>query len=79
MHNGPLNVHANGLLQLLFMQPHAITGNLTKWFSALCFESYGISTRVGSNPFAGTTDHKPAANSALHPFEVGKSVLKGQL
>ena len=30
------------------------------------------STRVGSNPVADTTNHKPAAKSAVHPFEFGK-------
>ena len=30
------------------------------------------STCVGSNPVVGTTNHKPTANSAAHPSEVGK-------
>ena len=34
------------------------------------------STRVGSNPVVGTTDHKPTANSAVHPSDVGKWVLR---
>ena len=33
------------------------------------------STRMGSNPIVGTTNHKPTANSAVHPLEV---VLRGQ-
>ena len=35
------------------------------------------STRVGSNPVVGTTNHKPTADSAVHPFEVGSEVLRG--
>ena len=34
------------------------------------------STRAGSNPVIGTTNHKPTANSAVHPSEVGKRVLR---
>ena len=34
------------------------------------------STRVGSNPLIGTTNHKPTVNSAGHPSEVGKRVLR---
>ena len=30
------------------------------------------STRVGSNPVVGTTNHKPTVNSAVYPSEVGK-------
>ena len=30
-----------------------------------------MSTRVGSNPVVGTTNHKPAVNSSIHPSEVG--------
>ena len=30
------------------------------------------STRVGSNPVVGTTNHKPTVNSAVHPSEVDK-------
>ena len=33
--------------------------------------------RVDSNPVAGTKNHKPGANSAVHPSEVGKRVLRG--
>ena len=33
-------------------------------------------TRVGSNPVVGITNQKPTANSAVHPFEVGKWVLR---
>ena len=33
-------------------------------------------SRVGSNPVIGTTNDKPTANSAVHPSEVGKRVLK---
>ena len=35
------------------------------------------STRVGSNQVIGTTNHRPTANSAAHPCEVGKRVLRG--
>ena len=34
-------------------------------------------TRVGSNPVAGTTNHKPTADSELHPSEVSKRVFRG--
>ena len=37
---------------------------------------HASSTRVGSNPVVGTTNPKPTVNSALHPFEVGKRVLR---
>ena len=30
------------------------------------------STRVGSNPVVGTTNHKPTVNSAVYPSEVCK-------
>ena len=30
------------------------------------------STRVGSNPVVGNTNHQPAINSAAHPSEVSK-------
>ena len=29
---------------------------------------------MGSNPVVETTNHKPTVNSAVHPYEVGKSV-----
>ena len=29
-----------------------------------------VSYLVGSHPVVGTTNHKPTANSAVHPFEV---------
>ena len=31
---------------------------------------------VGSNPVFGITKHKPTVNSAVHPSEVGKWVLR---
>ena len=31
---------------------------------------------MGSNPVVGTTNHKPTVNSAVHPSEVGKRVLR---
>ena len=38
--------------------------------------NHARSTRVGSNPVVGATDHKPTANSAVHPSEVGEWVLR---
>ena len=29
------------------------------------------STRMGSNPIVGTTNHKPISSSAVHPSDVG--------
>ena len=34
------------------------------------------STRVGSNPVVGTTNHKPTVNSVVHPSAVGKCVSR---
>ena len=31
---------------------------------------------MGSNPVVGTNNHKPTVNSAVHPSEVGKRVLR---
>ena len=38
--------------------------------------NHARSTRVGSNPVVGTINHKPTVNSAVHPSEVGKCVLR---
>ena len=38
--------------------------------------NHARSTRVGSNPFFGTTNHKPTVNSAVHPSEVCKWELR---
>ena len=32
---------------------------------------------MDSNPVVGTTNHKPTVNSALHPSDFGKWVLRG--
>ena len=39
---------------------------------AQCFESYARSTRMGSNPVVGATDHKPTVISAVRPSEFAK-------
>ena len=51
---------------------------MAKWLRRSVSNLVG-STRVGSNPVAGITNNKLAANSAVLPSEVGKCVLRGTL
>ena len=46
-------------------------GGVAEWLRC-SVSKHARSTRVGSNPFFGTTNHKPTVNSAVHPSEVGK-------
>ena len=50
--------------------------HVAKWLRRSVSKFAGC-TRVGSNPVAGTTNHKPAATSAVHPSKVDKWVLRG--
>ena len=47
--------------------------DVAKWLRR-SVSNHARSTRVGSNPVIGTTNHKPTVNSAVHPSEVGKPV-----
>ena len=38
--------------------------------------NFAKSTRVGSNPVVGTTNHESTVNSAVHPSEVDKRALR---
>ena len=46
-------------------------GGVAEWIRCSVSNLVGY-TRVGSNPVADSANHKPAANSAVHPSEVGK-------
>ena len=37
------------------------------------------SSRMGLNPIVGATNHRPTVTSSVHPSEVGKSILRGNL
>ena len=50
-------------------------GGVAEWLRR-SVSNHARSTRVGSNPVVGTTNHKPTVNSAVHPFEVGKRALR---
>ena len=50
---------------------HYLDGGVAEWLRC-SVSNHARCTRVGSNPFVGTTNHKPTANSAVHPSEVGK-------
>ena len=47
------------------------TGGVAKWLRRSVSNLVG-STRMGSNPVADTTSHKPTANAAVHPSDLGK-------
>ena len=44
-------------------------GGVAEWLR-LSASNHARSTRVGSNPVVGTTNHKPTVNSAVHPSEM---------
>ena len=46
-------------------------GGVAEWIRRSFSNLVGY-THVGSNPVADSASHKPAANSAVHPSEVGK-------
>ena len=46
-------------------------GGVADWLRCRV-SNHARSTRVGSNPVVGTTNHNPTVNSAVHPSEVGK-------
>ena len=48
-----------------------ITGGVAEWLRRRV-SNHARSTRVGSNPVVGATNHNPPVNSAVHPSEVGK-------
>ena len=48
-----------------------IRGGVAEWLRRSVW-NHARSTRVGSNPVVGITNHKPTANSGVHPSEVGK-------
>ena len=48
-----------------------IASGVAEWIRRSVSNLVGY-TRVGSNPVADSANHKPAANSAVHPSEVGK-------
>ena len=50
-------------------------GGVTEWLRR-SVSNHTKSTRVGSNPVVGTTNYKPTVNSAVHPSEVGKWLLR---
>ena len=47
------------------------TGGVAEWLRDSA-PNLVRSIRVGSNPVVGTTNHKPTANSTVHPSEVSK-------
>ena len=50
-------------------------GGMAKWLRH-SVSNHATFIHVGSNPVVGTTNHKPTVNSAVHPSEVGKLVLR---
>ena len=50
-------------------------GGVAEWLMR-SVSNHARSTRVGSNPVVGTTNHKPTVNSTVHPSKVGKLVLR---
>ena len=54
-----------------FEKLHSMVGGLAEWLRH-SVSDHARSTRVGLNPIVGTTNHKPAVNSAVHPSKVGK-------
>ena len=48
---------------------------VAKWLRCSASNPVG-STRIGSNPIAGITNHRPAASSVVYPSDVGKLALK---
>ena len=55
--------------------PFKYRGGVAEWLRHSVSNLVG-STRVDSIPVADTTNHKPSANSAVHPSEVGKWVVE---
>ena len=51
--------------------PTRVYGGVNKWLRC-DVSNLARSTSMGSNPVVGITNHKPTANSAVHPSEVGK-------
>ena len=52
-----------------------IYGGVAEWLRC-SVSNHAKSTHVGLNPVVGTTNHKLTVNSAVHPSEVGKRVLR---
>ena len=50
-------------------------GGMAEWLRP-SLSNHVRSPCVGSNPVVGTTNHKPTVNSAVHPSDVGKCVLR---
>ena len=48
-----------------------LSGGVAEWLRR-SVSNHVRSTRMGSNPVVGTTNHKPTVNSVVHPSEVGK-------
>ena len=46
------------------------TSGMAEWLRSKVSSLVGFNG-AGSNPFVGTTDHKPTANSDVHHVEVG--------
>ena len=51
------------------------SGGVAEWLRR-SVSNHAKSTRVGPNPVVGTTNHKPTVNSAVHPSEAGKLILR---
>ena len=51
--------------------PTISDGGVAEWIRHSVLNLVGY-TRLGSNPVADSASHKPAANSAVYPSNVGK-------
>ena len=47
------------------------SGGVAEWLRRRV-SNHARSTRVGSNPVVGTTNHKPTVNSAVYPWSVNE-------